>query len=147
MLTDTEQLSILIDRWASRRGPFPEAHGAVVCELEDVTAVQPVTLEGLQGYTFAFLKVLGSVYKSLRHLDHHLDHHVGICRFVFGEAGPGGAPMAGLTVLGGPVLEPLIRFDSDKLVIAKPAKRYQWIQAAAILDADEVFGELVEMGF
>lgn len=152
MLTDEEQLTMLIDRWASRRGPFPEAHGAVVCELEDVTSTDPVTLDYLQGYIETFVTSLGSVYTSLRHLDHHLGGHIAVCRFAFGKKAVAGE----LREVGAALTAPLIRFEASgpglsslgsTLLIAKPAKRYQWIQAAAILDADEVFGQLVEMGF
>lgn len=143
MLTDTEQLTILLDRWARRPGPFHPEHGAVVSELEDVRVDQPASLDDLSRYGQAFIKVLGSVYKSLRLLDQHLDQHIAVCRFAFSEEAVAGE----LRDVGAALTGPVMRWDEDKLLIAKPAKRYQWIQAAAILDADDVFGQLVEMGF
>lgn len=148
MLTDREQLAVLRDRWASRPGPFPAEHGAVVAELGAVsTSVvqlhKAVTLDGLHAYARAFVEVLGSVYSSLKFVDASLNQQVAVCRFAFGqEAIEGEARDVGAALTGA-----LIRFEGRAVIVAKPAKRYQWIRAAAILDADEVFGHLVEAGF
>lgn len=144
MLTDEQQLQLLIDRWALRPGQFlPPWRDDVVYELERVTADEPATLEGLEAYATAFVRVLGSVYKSLRQLDHYVNDHIAACRFAFGEKAAAGE----LRDVGAALVGPVIRFEGQALLIAKPAKRYQWVQAAAILDADEVFARLVEMGF
>lgn len=143
MLTHEQQLHLLIDRWASRRGPFMEWHGGVVAELQDVKVDEPATLERVEGYALTFMKDLGSVYHTIRLISHHVDQHIAACRFGFGEGGGSGK----LRDVGAALVGPLIRWEGPTLLVAKPAKRYQWVQAAAILDADDVFGRLVEMGF
>ena len=118
--------------------------------------LQRITPEIMEQYSRLFVKMLGTIYRNLRAGDWQESNGL-VCQAFYFEHKDGvewpkdwGEKIHSIIHMNNGVFQTqriFHYFEKDKLFIVKPNLLRHWIQSTAIWDADEVLGQMYEMGF